>query len=253
MSVLSDIFSSGGGAPPDLDALSKDALARQQAYADSLKPTTVAVVPPPPDPPPPAYAGPGALQQLNDALGSGFESRYEPDTVASPFEASALTSGRSKADDFISNMLKRGTLTESGRAGATSALDLQTPGIQTKLQNIGSGILSSDRSNLTNVANNLRGSVGGTSGEGFDPTPLVNQIASTGAAQSGTFGDRFNASLPPGDLFDTSGIASAGGGVSAPENIQFDPYSQEGGKLNTGLDDSSSVLPSGGRRRTSVF
>jgi hypothetical protein len=150
-------------------------------------------------------------------------------------------------------MLKRGTLSEAARGKAISALDTQTPNAQTRLQNVGTGVLSSDRANLMNLANSLRGSVGGTSGEGFDPSPLVNQIASLGQSQSSTFGDRFNQGLPPGDLFDTSGIAGASGAVTGPNNVSYDPYSQEGGKLTTGLSDSNAAPPSSTKRRTSIF
>lgn len=195
-----------------------------------------------------------ALQQLNDALGSGFESRFEPDTIASPFVQSTLTSGRGKADEFIANMIKRGTLTESGQSGAASALDKQTSGIQSRLSDISNALLGSDRARLTDLANAARGTAQQTpEGTEFDPTPYVNQISSAGQAQAGTFGDRFSQALPSGDLFDTSGLAGAGGGVTSPQNISFDPYAQEGGKLSTGLGDTVAPAAADKKRRTSVF
>jgi hypothetical protein len=195
------------------------------------------------------------LKQLNDALGPDFASRFEPDTVASPFVQSALTSGRSKADDFISNMLKRGTLSEAARGKAVNAIDTQAPTVSSKLSGLGSTLLASDRAKLTDLANTARGTAQQTpEGTTFDPTPLVNQIASAGQGYAGSFGDRFNASLPPGDLFDTSGIAGASGAVTGPQNVSYDPYAQEGGKLTTGLGDTSSAPPSvTGKRRTSIF
>jgi hypothetical protein len=225
-------------------------IAEQQAQAFSRAST--------PDVPAPRTVAPTgpqvALKQLNDVLGSDFESRFEPSTVGDPFVQSALTSGRSKADEFISNMLRRGTLTESGRAGAIDVLNRQTPTVQSRLGGISTGLLTSDRARLTELANAARGTAQQTQeGTEFDPTPLVNQIASAGQSQAGTFGARFNASLPPGDLFDVSGVAEAGGGVTGPRNIQFDPYAQEGGKLTTGLSDTGAPPPSSSKRRTSVF
>jgi len=195
-----------------------------------------------------------ALKQLNDALGSGFESRLLPDTLDDSFVNTALTSGRGKADEFIQNMLKRGTLTESGRGSAIKALDTQAGGVQSKLNALSSALLQGDRANLTNLANAKREAAQGTPvGTEFDPTPYVNEINAAGQGYAGSFGNRFNASLPPGDLFDTSGLASAGGAVTRPQNISFDPYAQEGGTLSTGLDDQGAPAPAEKKRRTTVF
>jgi hypothetical protein len=205
--------------------------------------------------PAPIAGGPDvALMRLNEALGQGFESRFEPDTVASPFVQSALASQRGRANDFISNMLKRGTLTESGRGKAVSALDLQTPGVQSKLSDLSTALLNADRANLTNLANVKRGQAQQTPlGTEYDPSSAINELTQAGQGYAGSFGGRFNAVLPPGDLFDTSGLGVAGGGVTSPQNVSYDPYAVEGGKLTTGLGDTSTPPPSSTKRRTSVF
>ena len=215
-----------------------------------------APAPAPAPTPPPAPVGGGpeeALQKLNAALGSGFENTYLPDTLDDPFINTALAKGRSSADDFISNMIKRGTLSGPAEAKARAALDAQTPGVTSKLGGIGSTLLGTDRTNLTNFANTQRGVAQQTpAGADFDPTPLVNQIAQTGQGYAGTFGDRFNAALPAGDLYDTSGIGSLSGAVTSPKNVAYDPYAVEGGKLKSGLEDSGEPAPKK-KRTTEVF
>jgi hypothetical protein len=215
---------------------------------------------PPPDAPAPTPApapvggGPEeALQKLNAALGSGFENTYLPDTLDDPFINTALAKGRSSADSFIANMLKRGTLSGPAEAKARAALDAQTPGVTSRLGGIGSTLLGTDRTNLTNFANTQRGVAQQTpAGADFDPTPLVNQIAQTGQGYAGTFGDRFNAAIPAGELYDTSGIGSLSGAVTSPKNVAYDPYAVEGGKLKSGLEDAEAPAPKK-KRTTEVF
>lgn len=210
---------------------------------------------PTPGPAPAPVGGPSvALQRLNDALGSDVESRYLPDTLDDPFVSSAVSAGRGKADEFINNMLKRGTLTEQGRQSATGLLDAQTAGATKKISDYGAGLLGTDRANITNLINTGRQQASATpEGTEFDPTALVNQIAAAGQGSASSFGDRFASGLPAGDLFDTSGIGGVGGAVTSPQNIQFDPYSQEGGKLNTGLDSTSTAAAPKKKRTTAVF
>lgn len=219
----------------------------QEASAGST-PTTVAPVAAP------QVDLPQPLNQLNALLGSDFASRYLPDTLDDPFVSSAVGAQRGKADQFIQNMLKRGTLTEAGRGGATKVLDDQTAGVTSKLNQLSSALLGADRNRLTDFANTKRNEVAGIPpSASFDPTPYVNQVAQTGQGYASTFGSRFNETLPAGDLFDTSGIAGAGGGVSSPQNVLFDPYAQEGGQLKTGLEDQGESVASDRKRRTTVF
>lgn len=171
-------------------------------------------------------------------LGTGFESRLLPDALTSPFVSSAISSGRSKADQFIANMLKRGTLSPVGRAGATAALDTQAGNVRSRLDELGRTLLGADRAKLTDLANR-------------DAT--FEDINAAGQGFAGSFGSRFNAALPPGDLFDTSGLAAAGGAITGPQNISFDPYAQAGGTLKTGLGDTTPAPASGRKRTTAVF
>lgn len=191
-----------------------------------------------------------ALRRLNETLGQGFESRLLPDALTGPFVSSAISSGRSKADEFIANMLKRGTLSPVGKAGATSALDTQAGNVRSRLDELGRTLLGADRAQLTNLANQKRqaAQADGT----FDPAAAFSDINTAGQGLAGSFGSRFSAALPPGDLFDTSGLAAAGGAITGPQNISFDPYAQAGGTLKTGLGDTTSAPPSSGKKRTTA-
>jgi len=164
------------------------------------------------------------------------------------------TGGSQGANIRVLNNSYGGSGFSQAEFDAIKALDTQAGGVQSKLNALSSALLQGDRANLTNLANAKREAAQGTPvGTEFDPTPYVNEINAAGQGYAGSFGNRFNASLPPGDLFDTSGLASAGGAVTRPQNISFDPYAQEGGTLSTGLDDQGAPAPAEKKRRTTVF
>lgn len=217
-------------------------------------PGEVAPTPAPAPPEAPQTGGPeDALQRLSAALPSGFESTYLPDTLDDPFIANTVAGGRTKADQFIANMFKRGTLSDSARAKAIAALDAQTPGVTSKIGSYGTNLLGTDRASLTNLANTGRTAASQTPyGTDYDPTGLVSQIASTGGGLAGSFGDRFKASIPAGDIYDTSGIGDISGAVTSSQNVSYDPYAVEGGKLKSGLEDTEAPVAKK-KRTTEVF
>lgn len=194
-----------------------------------------------------------ALQSLNDSLGSGFESRYLPDSVDDSAVASTVSGQRDKANAYIANMLKRGTLTEAGRGTAVKALDTQTPNVRSRIQQLSDTILAGGRNQLTDIANTGRQTAAGTpEGSVFDPSGVLGQLSNTSSAFSSGYGSKLASSLPAGvDYFDTSGIGASG--VTRPNNVSVDPYAVEGGNLNTGLDDDSASSSPKKQRRTTVF
>jgi len=275
MSWLSELFGGGGSAgavvPPTAEQVGnyyRQVKANNPAYYEQIKqsdPEWIAAQSAPapapaPDPGPAPAPAPTpfdpavSLQKLNEGLGSGFESRLLPDTLDDPFVNTALTKGRGTADEFISNMLRRGTLSDTGGIKARASLDKQTPGATNKLNDISMALLNADRGKLTNLANAKRAGAQ-QAGPSYDPSGDINEINTTGQGFAGSFGDRFNAALPAGDLYDVSGLGAAGGGVTSPQNVQYDPYAQEGGKLNTGLQATGGeqAAPTKKKRTTAVF
>jgi hypothetical protein len=82
------------------------------------------------------------------ALPEGFENSLLPSSFADLFIDASMASGRSKADDFISNMLARGTTTATGADAARAALTAQDPGVRQQISTISNSLLDQERAKL---------------------------------------------------------------------------------------------------------
>jgi hypothetical protein len=169
----------------------------------------------------------------------GFENTYVPSTLTDPFEESAFQTGRTKATDFIGNMVRRGTLTESGRQSAMDILGGQETGIRNRLNDIGNVLLENEKAKLRGLA-----------AGGSQPSDIATESAAFQAGLPGAY----QSALPAGDLFDVSTIGTQAGGVSgAQTSPQLDPYAAEGGQLKTGLEEGEPARPAAKKRSTAVF
>ena len=203
------------------------------------------------NPAPPTYSGPTAEAKLQALLPTGFESTLLPSSAANPFIESALSKSRSGAQDVITNMIKRGTLSGAGETSGLKALEGQDTGARTKLTDLSNVLFENERAKLRGIASEGYGAAAGQSGETFDPTPYKTRTDTEAQQFLGGFPSSFESSIGgAGPLYDTSGIGAAAGGVVGPRNVQYDPYAQEGGKLTTGLDQP--VAPTK-KKTTAVF
>jgi hypothetical protein len=220
--------------------------AQQSGAAQDAVATAQAV-----NPAPPAYSGPTAEAKLQALLPSGFENTLLPSSAANPFIESALSKSRSGAQDVITNMIKRGTLSGAGETSGLKALEGQDTGARTKLTDLSNVLFENERAKLRGIASEGYGAAAGQSGETFDPTPYKTRTDTEAQQFLGGFPSSFESSIGgAGPLYDTSGIGAAAGGVVGPRNVQYDPYAQEGGKLTTGLDQP--VTPTK-KKTTAVF
>jgi len=169
-------------------------------------------------------------------LAEGFEMGLLPSTFADPFIESTATAGRSKADEFINNMLKRGTTTASGADAARAALTAQDPGVRSQISSISNTLLDQERAKL----------------RGYGPGGDINPAQAEATAFQGGFGDLLAGALPPGDLYNTSGLGGAAGAATNSRNVTLDPYAVEGG-LKTGLADAAAKTTANKKRTTAVF
>jgi hypothetical protein len=169
-------------------------------------------------------------------LAEGFEMGLLPSTFADPFIESTATAGRSKADEFINNMLKRGTTTASGADAARASLSAQDPTVRSQIANISNSLLDQERAKL----------------RGYGPGGDINPAQAEATAFQGGFGDLLAGSLPAGDLYNTSGLGGAAGAATNSRNVTLDPYAVEGG-LKTGLADAAAKGTANKKRTTAVF
>lgn len=227
--------------------------ARLAAQGSSSSGSTAAASAASAPPPPPSYSGPTATQKLEALLPSGFEQSYVPGGFGQSTLETLVGTGRGKAQEFIDTLLKRKTLTGTGASKAATTLGTQEAGARTKLTELRDALLEKERGTLRGIAGGGYSAAGGQSGEFFDPSPYQQQVQSEASRFQGAFpGELTSAAGDVSGLFDTSALGGAGGVVSGPQNIQYDPYAQEGGKLTTGLEETGAPPPSK-KRSTAVF
>lgn len=134
----------------------------------------------------------------------------------------------SSADDIIKNMLGRRVITDTGAAAARKDLDRQRPGVQSRLQELGQGIIGEGQNTLRGVANRGRSAAGQlTLGTMFDPNSYSSEADQAFSEFLGNLPTKLRASAP-GNLYSTSGLAAVAGTGSGAQNTAFDPAALSG-------------------------
>jgi hypothetical protein len=207
--------------------------------------------------------GPTQAESASEALGrllSGFGgvaggANFVPGTLDDPAIANIFGAQKTKAQDYINNLFKRGVVTSSGQQSGVAALSGQEPRVRSKLNDVGNLLLEQERGKVRGIYNegaSAAGSVPAGGGASFDPTPYVSRAQQDVGGFQGGLADAIAGSIS-GDLFDTSGLAGSSGAPSSGQaSLDFDPYAGTGSKLNTGLDTGGSST-STKRRSTAVF
>lgn len=176
-----------------------------------------------------------SLNAVNNEFQPGFERARISDTADDPYISQIDADQRGTADSYITNLLKRHVITDSGAAGAEKNLDNQNARVQTQLKGLGDSLLSGGRQKLTDIANQGRQTASTLRlGSTFDPSTFGQQADQTTNDFLGGLGDSLKSSVP-GNLFDTSGLAAIAGTAQGAQNTNFDPRALAG--LNINQDD----------------
>jgi len=200
--------------------------------------------------------GPGdpGFQSAGPQFSALYPEGFDVSAIPGDFGAGTInaniTRGRTAAQDFINNMLQRGTLSESGGAAATSALGKQEAGLRTKLGALRDTMVANERAKIRGIANEGLDVAQKTAAGGFDPGPYQGRINADISSFTSGFPGALTAGGGTGD-FDLNALQLASGGVSDPRNVQIDPYAVEGGKLSSGVEDAAPP-PSGKKKRTTA-
>ena len=194
-----------------------------------------------------------ALQSINARYAPGFEANYLPDTYDDPLAGTIYSEQRGKADDYLKNLLKRNVITSTGYEAAGRDLDTQGARVRTQLQDIGKTLLDQERSRLGGIVDTGRQAAGSLGvGQAFDFTPYDTQIQSSIGDFGSKFSDAFRAGIP-GDLFDTSKLASIAGGAQGAGNLAFDPNAVAGSTDTTDETDPFTGQKPIQKRTSTVF
>lgn len=169
-----------------------------------------------------------ATRDINTTFAPDFETSRIGDTADDAILSGIQGEQRSKADDYVNNLVKRGVITSSGQAAANKNLDDQGARVRTILDELGRSSLESGRSRLTDIANRGRQAASNlTPGNTFDPNSYVGQANQAFDEFTAGLGDSIRSKVP-GDLYDTSSLASIAGSAQGAGNLKFDPSALAG-------------------------
>jgi hypothetical protein len=113
--------------------------------------------------------------QLNEIFAPEWEMRRVGMTTDDPYLAGIEGEQYSDADKIIKNMLDRGVLTTGGYASAQKDLEGQRAGVRSRLNEIGTGLLTKEQQDLRDISNRARQSASTMQlGSSFDPTSTTS-------------------------------------------------------------------------------
>lgn len=180
---------------------------------------------------------------LNRIFAPNFETNRVPFTLDDPYLAGVESEQYSDADSIIKNMLDRGVLTSSGYGAAQKDLEGQRAGVKSRLNEVGTGLLSKEQQSLRDIANSARQTAGGLQlGQDFDPYSYSAQADQSFTDFLGTLGDQIRAGLP-GKLFNTAGLAAVGGAGQGAGNTAYNPSAAQGLPTDDTTDDQRTLNP----------
>lgn len=169
-----------------------------------------------------------ALRGLNTIAPTGFATNRIASTADDELIAAILGEQELSATDYIDNLLRRGVVTAGGHAAAKKNLGSQRAGAQSRLSDIGTGLLESGRSGAENLANSFRTIASNLDlGDIFDPFSKSTELNNYFTDFFSNLGTRLRGAAPT-NLFDTSGLAALAGAAQGAGNTVFDPAAVAG-------------------------
>jgi len=170
-----------------------------------------------------------AGRNVDLAFGPDYSYSKIADTLDDPILAEIGNQQRSKADDYVNNLVKRGVLTASGQGAAERNLDDQSARVRSILNELGKSSLDTGRSNLDAIANRARQTASTlTLGNNFDPGAYTSEASKAFDDFVSGLGDSIKSKLPGTPLYDTSTLAAIGGSAQGAGNYAFDPRALAG-------------------------
>ena len=169
-----------------------------------------------------------ATGSVNQVFAPNYEMSRVPTTLDDPYLAGIEGEQYSDADKIIKNMLDRGVLTSSGYASAQSDLQKQEAGVKSRLNEIGTGLLTGEQQKLRDISNSAKQAAGAVNlGQTFDPYSYSGQADQSFNDFIGSLGDQIRAQVP-GSLFNTAGLAAIGGAGQGAGNTAYNPTAASG-------------------------
>jgi hypothetical protein len=177
--------------------------------------------------------------QLNEIFAPEWEMRRVANTTDDPYLAGVEGEHYANADQIIKNMLDRGVLTTGGYESAIKDLESQRSGVRSRLNEIGTGLLTAEQQDLRDISNRARQSASTVQlGANFDPYAYQGEADSEFNDFIAGLGDSIRAAVP-GQLFNTAGLAAIGGAGQGLGNTAFNPGAAGGSLEDDTTDDEN--------------
>ena len=165
----------------------------------------------------------GARTTAGNALNSTFTPTYAqtaiPDSLITDNLGGIISSQFDPLQAQLTNAQKRGTLSQPGYDAAEALLNTKKNAATATLQNLGQGILSTDRTNLNSYisgaktdANNI------TLGQNFDPTQYTTGAQNQAQGDISSFGGALTNAVGDTQFANISDLINAGGATQGVQN-----------------------------------
>jgi hypothetical protein len=174
-----------------------------------------------------------ATNALNQVFTPNFTNNLLPDSTTGGFIDDILNEQFNPLTQQLTNAQNRNTLNPVGFQGALDALNAKKTAARSTIQNLGQGILDTDRSGINDIISGARTTASGLSaGQSFDPSEFAGQATSRAQTDLTNFGGALRNAVGATKFADINDLLNAGGAVQGPVNPNAAPGGVGGAGTN---------------------
>lgn len=160
-----------------------------------------------------------ATTSLNNIFTPQYSQNLLPDSTTGSFVNDILNEQFNPLSAQLVNAQKRGTINDVGYKAALDALNTKRSAAQATVQNLGSGILATDRGDIDSIIGNARTTANSLRpNDVFDPNTFSTQASSKAASDLGNFGGALRSAVGDTKFADIQDLLNAGGAVQGANN-----------------------------------
>jgi hypothetical protein len=160
-----------------------------------------------------------SLNALNNIFTPNYAQNVLPDATTGNYVNDVVNQQFDPLMAQLTNAQKRGTLTDPGYQAALDKFNTAKTGATNTVQNLGAGILSSDRSALNDYISGARSDVNSlTLGQAFDPKSYSDVASGKVTSDLSNFGGALQNAVGDTKFANISDLINAGGAVQGSQN-----------------------------------
>ena len=160
-----------------------------------------------------------ANNQLNNLFSPTYSQSAVPDSLTGQYQDTLLNEQFNPLSDQLLNAQKRGTLTDAGYQAALASLGQKRSTAASTIGNLGSGIISTDRSGIDNYISGARKDASGLSlSSSFDPNVYASGAKGLADTDISNFGGALRNAIGGTQFADLGSLINAGGAVQGATN-----------------------------------